>query len=256
MQMRHSKQKGFSIVELLIALVAGLIFSGSVVIFTMASMKSNGDYVQSTRLTQELRNTLDLAARDLRRAGYDDDALKYIGNANFSPFAPLRIETVTEADGSSSACVLYAYDRSSIAGSLPGVLEVDNGEARGIRRKMATVNGRTIGVLEYGVSGGGVKPACGDAGLNYAVFPVACSGTWCPLSDSRNLDISNFTVVDSGPATLGAVGTGQMRIRSLDVTVTGRLAGKTDFLRTVRTRVRISADCLLSNFANCNNVAP
>jgi prepilin-type N-terminal cleavage/methylation domain-containing protein len=248
------RQQGFSLVELMIALVAGLIVSGSVVIFTMASMKSNGDYVQSTRLTQELRNTLDLATRDLRRAGYDDNALRYIGFPNASPFAPLRVESVTEADGSTSACVLYAYDRTSVGGT-KGILDVDNGEARGLRRRQVTVNGRTIGVIEYGVSGGGVKPACADAGPNYATVPVACVGTWCPLSDSRTLDISNF-IITNNSSNLGIAGSGQMQIRSLDVTITGRLAGKNDFLRTVTTRVRVSADCALNTFSNCANVAP
>lgn len=254
--MRVSRNKGFSLVELMIALVAGLIVSGSVVVFTMSSMKSNSDYVLSTRLTQELRNTLDLATRDLRRAGYDDNALKFLGNANTSPFAPLHITNTVEADGSNSACVLYAYDRSEVSGGVGmGTLEVDNGEARGLRRKMATVNGRTIGVLEYAISGGGVKPACDDGALNYANVPVACVGTWCALSDSRNLDISEFSIVDNGTS-LGAAGTGQMRIRSLDVAIAGRLAGNNEFLRRVQTRVRVQADCILATFSNCNNVAP
>ena len=62
--------------------------------------------------------------------------------------------------------------------------------------------------------------------------------------------------LDNGPAPLGIAGSGQMRIRSLDVTITGRLAGKNDFLRTVTTRVRFAADCALNTFSNCNNIAP
>jgi Tfp pilus assembly protein PilW len=237
----------------MIAIAIGVILSGSLIVFTMASMKSNSDYVLSTRLTQELRNTLDLATRDLRRAGYDDNALAYLGNSNVSPFAPIRIETVVEADGSSSACVLYAYDRTQVGGAA-GVLNLDNGEMRGLRRTTATVNGRVIGVLEYAISTN-AKPTCGDAALNYANFPVACVGAWCPLSDSRNLDISSFTVV-SNNSDLGAVGTGQLRIRSLDVAIAGRLSSSNDFLRRVQTRVKVQADCGLSTFSNCDNVSP
>ena len=59
-----------ALVELMVALVAGLIVSAAVTRFFISSMKSNGEYVQSTRLTQELRNILDLMSRDVRRAGY------------------------------------------------------------------------------------------------------------------------------------------------------------------------------------------
>lgn len=252
--MRPNQQKGFSLVELMIAIAAGVIVVGATVIFAMASMKSNGDYVLSTRLTQELRNSLDLATRDLRRAGYDDDSLKFLGNSNTSPFARLRVEEATEADGTHSDCVLYAYDRTA-AGGTKGVLDVNNGEARGIRRKQATINGKTVGVLEYGVSGSGVKPACGDAALDYSSLPVACVGSWCPLSDSANLDIADFDVTQT-TQDLGTAGSGQMRIRALDISMTGRLAGKTDYVRRVQTRVKIQADCSLATFSNCNNVAP
>jgi prepilin-type N-terminal cleavage/methylation domain-containing protein len=248
------RQKGFSLVELMVAITAGVLVAGSVVVFAMSSMKSNGDFVQSTRLTQELRNSLDLVSRDLRRAGYNDDALGFLGNPNTSPFARLRVEDITEADGTHSDCVLYAYDRTA-AGGLKGTLDVNNGEARGIRRKEVTVNGKTIGVLEYGVSANGVKPACGDAALDYAIVPVACVGTWCPLVDARNLDIADFDITqDTQP--LGAAATGQMLIRTLRLSMTGRLAAKNDFVRRVETRVKIQADCSLATFSNCNNVAP
>lgn len=254
MHQNFRRNGGFSLVELMIALVAGLIVSGAVLAFAMSSMKSNSEYVLSTRLTQELRNTLDLAARDLRRAGYDDNALRYLGNNNVSPFARLRVETATESDGSTSACVLYAYDRSAAGGAV-GTLDVGNGEVRGLRRKLATINGRAVGVMEYAVSSGTTKPACGDSALNYAAFPVACNGVWCPLSDSRSLSISQFAVVNN-VTDVGAAGSGQMRIRSLDLTLAGRLIGNTEFLRTVQTRVRVQADCALSTFSNCDNVAP
>jgi prepilin-type N-terminal cleavage/methylation domain-containing protein len=247
------RQKGFSLVELMVAITAGVLVAGSVVVFAMSSMKSNGDFVQSTRLTQELRNSLDLVSRDLRRAGYNDDALSFLGNANTSPFARLRVEDITEADGTHSDCVLYAYDRTA-AGGVKGTLDANNGEARGIRRKEVTVNGRTIGVLEYGVSANGVKPACSDAAIDYAIVPVACVGTWCPLVDARNLDIADFDITQDFQDLPGTGG--QMRIRNLRISMTGRLSGKNDFVRRVETRVKIQADCSLATFANCQNVAP
>jgi prepilin-type N-terminal cleavage/methylation domain-containing protein len=256
-------QRGFSLVELMVALVAGLIVSGAVVAFTMSSMKSNSEYVLSTRLTQELRNTLDLATRDLRRAGYDDDALKYVGNDNASPFSPLHLETTTESDGSKSSCVIYAYDRTYPNGSTvaspatppnAGALNLDNGEVRGIRRRQVTSNGRTVGVIEYAESAGTVKPECSNASASYSTNPPTCVATWCPLSDSRKLDITGFEIVNNFQD-IGTSGN-EMRMRTLDIKIIGRLAGSTEFTRDVLTRVKVSADCARSDFSACSNASP
>jgi prepilin-type N-terminal cleavage/methylation domain-containing protein len=268
--------KGFSLVELMVAMVAGLIVSSAVISFTMSSMKSNGEYVLSTRLTQELRNTLDLVTRDLRRAGYDDNAMKYFGNDNVSPFSPIHVETATEADGSISSCVIYAYDRSfpnfssTPVGTIGG-LDISNGEVRGIRRKLVTSGGRTFGVIEYAVSAGTTKPQCGDAVVvaNYSSMPGTCDPStgniWCPLSDARNLNITGFNIVynfkdlpvlpSPPPSPLPP----QMRQRWLDVTLTGSLANTNEFVRDVRTTVKVRADCTRAgaSFAGaCGNVSP
>ena len=108
MKMQNFKAPGFSLIELMIALVAGLVVAGAAVAFMVSSLRSNNDYVQATKLEQELRSNLDFVTRDLRRAGYDQDALSYINqpasSAATSPFNRILIATGNE-------CVIYAYDR-------------------------------------------------------------------------------------------------------------------------------------------------
>ncbi len=61
---------GFSMVELLVALATGLfLLAGVMGIFT-SSLSSQGSTLKMTRLNQELRNTMDLMAREIRRSGY------------------------------------------------------------------------------------------------------------------------------------------------------------------------------------------
>ena len=113
---------GFTLVEMMVALVAGLIVSAALVAFMLSSMKSNGEYVQSTRLTQELRNTLDLVTRDLSRAGYNDSALTYVSLARISPNSRQSSSRTTPfvtagnattyLNADTDGCVLYAYDRT------------------------------------------------------------------------------------------------------------------------------------------------
>jgi prepilin-type N-terminal cleavage/methylation domain-containing protein len=242
------KQSGFTLTEMMIALAAGLVVSTAAVAFVLSSMKSNGEYVVSTRLTQELRNTLDLISRDLRRAGYDEFSMSAMSSGRVSPFSRVRLcnasnsckTTVAGTPTPPITCVVYAYDRN---GGNPGALDVDNGEVRAVRR--ATVNG--VGVIEYAVSLGTTKPACDGAGPDYSVFPVTCNSTttWCPLTDPTKLDITSFVLTDTGTTT------GGVRLRDIGIVLQGRPTGSTDYIRGVRGSVRIRSDCYDTSLANC-----
>jgi prepilin-type N-terminal cleavage/methylation domain-containing protein len=244
-----SRQSGFSLVELMVALVAGLIVSGAVIAFTMSSMKSNGEYVQSTRLTQELRNTLDLVSRDLRRAGYDEGALGYMSTNTGSAFAPILLGTAISpaTTPASYQCVIYSYDRGSNVGGSP---EVANCEVRGIRRVTATVKGRTVGIVEYGVSTGSTKPACGDATADYTTYPPSCNGAWCPLSDPVTLNITRLAFVDN--RALVGTAPNQVWLRNIGINLQGQLARTTEFTRGVKTTVRVRSDCFNPTLSNCS----
>jgi prepilin-type N-terminal cleavage/methylation domain-containing protein len=249
MSLQYRRSAGFSLVELMVAMVAGLIVTGAVVAFTMSTMKGNTEYVRSARLTQELRNSLDLVTRELRRAGYDENALGYLSTGNASAFSPVRLDTAISpaTTPASYQCVIYSYDRR---GNIGGAPEVANGEVRGIRRVTANVNGRQVGVIEYGVSSGTTKPACGDASATYTSYPPSCNGTWCPLSDPAILNITRLAFVD----TRALVGTApnQVWLRDIGVNIQGQLAGSTEFTRGVKSRVRVRADCHLPTMSNCS----
>ena len=243
-------EAGFSIIELMVALVAGLIVSGAVLAFTMSSLQSNSNYVLATRLTQELRSTMDFISRDLRRAGFDEASMGYVarveGTETFSPFSPILIANEDDDDG----CVIYAYDREP---GNPGVVDLANGEIRGMRRIEAVVNGRTVGVIEAAESSDGVTPACDDASADYTAYPPACVGGWCALSDPRMIDVTSFVIdTDASEDFSGSGALSPMRIRVLDLTLTGSLVADPDVARGLQTRIRVRADCLRATLAECN----
>jgi prepilin-type N-terminal cleavage/methylation domain-containing protein len=248
----RARQRGFSLVELMVALTAGLIVSGAAIAFLMSSFRSNGEYVISTRLTQELRNTLDLATRDLRRAGYDQYAMSGMATGRISPFSRIRLcDAAGNCVGGSPAptppltCVIYSYDRD--VGN-HGTLDVDQGEVRALRRRTATVNGISgVGIIEYAVSADGVRPQCDAAGPDYSTFPIACNSStkWCALSDPTRLDVTSFVITDGGS------NSGAVKIRDLTLVLQGRPAGKTDYVRGVKANVRIRSDCYDTSLANC-----
>lgn len=89
-------------VELMVALVAGLVVVGAVLALVVAIMKSNRQTLQTTRLNQELRATLALVANDLRRARSVADPLSTAAAAGGNPY-----EAVSTSTGN---CAIYAYD--------------------------------------------------------------------------------------------------------------------------------------------------
>lgn len=248
---------GFSLVELMIALVAGMIVVGAVLAFTVSSVKANSDYVKSARLMQELRNTSDYVTYELKRAGYDEAAMDYVANPSslaVSKFSPMLIDT-TDADRN---CIIYAYDRQP---GTPGGVDLDNGEIRAIRRSTTTLDGQTVGVIEVAESTGTVTPACGGDGPDYSNYPATCDTTsgWCPLSDPRVLDVAVFTVGTVATADSRGIqhidlgsGYNDMVLRELEMTMTGNLRNDAAVSRTVKANIKVRADCLRANVASCD----
>ena len=256
-----NRMAGFSLVEMMVALVAGMIVVGAVLAFTVSSVKANSDYVKSTRLMQELRNTSDFITGELKRAGYDENAMKYVANpvsTDVSKFAPMLIDTTASAN-----CIIYAYDRKP---GTPGAIDLDNAELRGIRRRTATVDGATVGVIEVAESSATVTPACNGAQPDYSLYPASCNAStgWCPLSDPKLLDIQDFTVNTAGSGSdsngvrsiPGSSSFNAIQQRELQITLTGALRNDASVTRTVRANIKVRADCLRPNVTTSCDVAP
>lgn len=241
------RARGFSLVELMVAMVAGLVVGGAVLAFAIASMKSNADYLVSTRLTQDLRSTLDLVTRELRRSGYDEDSLGYISTSSGSDFARLLLDDETATGTGLFQCVIFAYDRAggTVVGGSP---EPGNGEIRGFR--YAERNG--VGVVEYAISSDGVTPACAGDAPDYTDYPASCNAGsgWCALTDPTRLAITEFTIADR--RTKVPTSAPVVQIRELDITLTGDAIGTDEYTRTFASTVRVRSDCFDATLSNCD----
>jgi type II secretory pathway component PulJ len=89
-------------VELMVAMVVGLIVVGAVLALVVSITKSNRQTLQSTRLNQELRATLGVISSDLRRARSVTDPLTTAKAIGGNPY-----KAVSTANAN---CVIYAYD--------------------------------------------------------------------------------------------------------------------------------------------------
>ena len=244
---------GFSLVEMMIALVAGLIVMGAVLAFTVSSVKANSEFTRSTRLMQELRNVDDYIVDELKRAGYDEDAMGYVASnsaTDVSPFSPIYVDTTAGAN-----CVIYAYDREP---GNPGVIDGGSGEIRAIRR--VTING--VGVIEVAESTATITPRCDTSGPDYTSYPVGCNGAtgWCALSDPKVVNIGTFTLDGTGVAGAshggqtipGGVGNMPLRLREFRVVLGGSLVTDASITRSIDSNVKVRSDCLRNDISDCN----
>lgn len=262
------REAGFSMVELMVALVAGMVVVGAVLVFTVASVRANSEFVMAARLTQELRSISEHVSDELRRAGYDEDAMAYVASSSatdFSEFSPVLVDTSVAG----KHCIIYAYDR---APGTPGQIDLANQEVRAVRRATATIDGESVGVVEVGESSAGQSPACNGASPDYAKYPVPCAASgWCALSDPRSIDIEAFDIdagglVDSdgdgavddpdesshGLQDVTATGYTPMQIREIKFTLTGHLRNDEAISRSVSSNVKIRANCLRALVDDCS----
>ena len=240
-------RRGFSLVELMMALVVGMILAGALITFMIASFESNSDFMRATRLAQELRFAMDFVSSELRRAGYDEDALSYAmqgaTGAATSDFAPMLFIPDVDGDGvDDDACIIYAYDRST---GDAGRVNLSNGEIRGIRLVRVAVNGTaSTGVIEMAESSAGVTPACDDPAADYSAYPPTCTGGWCAVTDSRELDVSAFSLDLGGVINVpGTAFATPMQVRDVHVVLTGNPIGDASATRSMASSIRVRADC-------------
>lgn len=249
---------GFSLVELMIALVAGMIVVAAVLAFTVTSVRANSEYVSATRLTQELRNFSNHIVAELKRAGYDEAAMDYVANPSVtavSAFSPILVDN-SDPDAS---CVIYGYDREP---GTPGAVDLDNGEVRGIRRVTATLaDGTTAGALEIAESFGTTRPDCSASGPDYTQYPATCNTTtgWCPLSDPTTVNVTAFTLGTAEDAGLSRgyqqiiqAGYSPLLLREIQIDVTGQMRTDLASTRSIQAKVKVRADCLRADITECN----
>lgn len=215
---QYKSQYGFTLIELLIAIAISLLVVAAVLTMFVSMSGSNIDHLKSIRLNHELRSTMSLMVRDLRRAGHNQDAAaESLAATSLNPFSNsaggTTIQpTVLSVTGASNAdrTIRFSYDRNDDA----------NIDTFGYR---LNVNAG-IGTIEY---------CSNDTTTN----GVACTN-WQDLTDPNLIDIEEL---DFELDTID-VAAGTLTIRQLTITLTGTLISDTDFTRTISEVIKIRND--------------
>lgn len=235
LKLPSSKSSGFSLIEMMIASVIGLmLLTGITFIFTH-TVKANTDILKTTHLHQELRAIMDIMVQDIRRSGYWRNAVCSI-NANI-----LSPDTIADYCGGiagqinpfdmivinpDDTCILYSYDATpnGILDTTPNPDKIAD-ERFGFRLNRDAVEMRQAG-------------ADCDA------------GGWQDISDSRSVTISRLLFNTDNTKSIDiSTNTGRLVTRQINIVLEGHLKKDPGVQRTITSGIRVRNDrfCLQTN---------
>jgi prepilin peptidase dependent protein B len=227
---RPRRQRGLSIVELMVGVAIGLFVVAAATMLVSTQLSDNRRLMLETQVQQDLRASADIITRELRRAGHwgkARDGVWFEGNVaavRDNPYTAIAKADGTEfADGDMSSTVLMSYSRSGGEADENGV--VDAAEQLGFR-------------LDNGV----IQTRLGDAG-------------WQALTDGNTLKVTEFSLtmnrqpirlecskpcpdplVDCRPT---------LEVRDLRVLIRGEAANDSNVKRSVDSTVRLRNDAII-----------
>ncbi|MDN3651700.1 hypothetical protein QWY77_02840 [Thalassotalea ponticola] len=202
----HSRQMGFTLVELLLSMVFGLIVISGITAVYVAVLSSSSETLRAAKLNSQLMTMMTVIANDVRRAGYwhnEDRDLPSTNPFNVEDDSLLAIvksigdnSKIVEDTDEAGRCILYSYDRNE-NGDVDDI-GADN-EYFGVRLNDGVVEIRNQGSVTDGDNcSNGVWEAISDADL-YQVTELSFNpvGSACVnASEPNDLDSPNDADAD------------------------------------------------------------
>lgn len=215
---RYQKYAGFTLTELLIALgINAVIFAALIGLFA-ANIEHYREVINISRFNQQLQSTMDLMTMDIRRAGYWANASNDLNTGtNNNPFMVTGTDISTHLSGS---CILFSYDQNG-NGALPTISTTYDDERYGYRLNSSIIQARPAG----------------------ATFDcTATASAWENVTDPKIVTITNLVFTLQEQSVSSGTGTSSIRIRSVDITLTGQSVIDTSVTKTLTQHIRIRND--------------
>jgi type II secretory pathway component PulJ len=216
------RQLGMSLVELMVGIAVGMFVVAAAATLVSTQLSENRRLLLEVQVQQDLRATVDIVTRELRRAGslpFITDAPALAWTPGGAPWGPDRALPVVNSTAGPASEVTFRSNRSQ-GGDGPYGFRLRDG----------------------------------------AVESQVQAGTWQKLTDRATLEVTNFTVtVLSEPAIVVACAKlctdpanpqgcwPRVRVRSYQIDATGRAETDHAVVRSIRSVVRLKNDELTTD---------
>ncbi len=247
------KQTGYTLIEIMIALLLGLIVVAATITIYITTIRGSTDTLRSTRLNYDLDSTMQLMINDIRRAGYWGGAVAG-ANSQDNPF--MVPTTNVQINPDPGTCILYTYDANGSGILTPTVFtdDVDADEFYGFRLEDGAIEMRLTGTTTANCNDGAWQAltinnnSSGEriniTGLQFSFNPIInpnLPGTSKCLNTASLADPEDTLCADT---TAGYLNTGQRAIetRQVNIVITGALANDATVTKTISDSVRIRND--------------
>lgn len=255
-----TKQRGFTLIEIMISLMLGLIIIAATLTIYITSIRSSGDTIQSARLNHDLESAMSLMINDIKRAGFwggaviDADSRNNPFTATTGTITNIQIrDFATNALADPGNCILYSYDANSDG-------TVDSNEFYGFRLNNNSIEIRTTGTTTNSCTEAGwqefvlgsqlnitalqfsMLPFAGTLPattrcLNYSLAPPA------PAFDSSDIDTTCAIAFADGNITSGDQ---LAEKRVVNIIITGTLDSDAIVSKTLTGSVQVRNDRLFN----------
>jgi len=220
----HARQGGFSMMEVLLSITLSLIVTAAMVAMMSSALGNTSRIVNMTKLNDDLRMTMQMLTRDVRRSSYNANSMYCYGNDDCGTdgSATLAPDIIIS---DASDCFTFLLDRDHDGDSTEN-------DAGGFRR--VTVGG--VGVLQMWT--GDSTPDCAADNTN-----------WVEVTNAASMDISAFEVDDDLSFTEvvfddNAGTTISQKVRKLRFNMEARLVADNTVTRRIQDVVSVRNDLL------------
>jgi prepilin peptidase dependent protein B len=237
---RMKKQTGFTLIEIMIALLIGLIIVAATITIYITTIRGSSDIVRSARLNHDLDSALALMVNDIRRAGYWAGAM--VGSD--SRDNPFTEPGTTDLQIPSASCVLYTYDaNASGANTLnDSTDDVDANEYYGFRLSGGNIQMRSTNIDCD--EGGWETLNVSDGGEQVDITNLAFTESFKCLRKRLGVANQSYDTTCAAAFTAGSIVADDRVIetREISIALAGRVDGDHAVTKNLAGRVKIRND--------------
>jgi len=202
------RQNGFTLMEMLVAGVISL-FAVTAMVITMGNTLGTGSQtIEMTRLSQELRASMQILTRELRRANYHATYLTCYGNVDCLDTLGItsKVSNIHVTNSGDTDCMWFWYDRPQSGTQIA----ISNESVAGFRLVKRTISGRSTGIFQMTTTETSAPDCNNDAG-------------WSDLTDSNFVNVQKFNVCSTGSYQENIASGNYQNVQRLTISMEARL---------------------------------